>query len=170
MEDMADKALKDVYDLFSIDHILHARTQRTAAGPSPLDPLYRTIFGSAATPALIASFTPSLGSGGVMPLLTRKGFVDIMSLEILYDPSKQWGNMSRLLRKYDLPAYRGWGDLPRSVLPEYPDQRSIQRVKMASAASQAKLEQLQASLQIRARGRQNALDLIDGPRYRYTYY
>lgn len=121
-------------------------------------------------PSMSHSMAPKKG---LMPLLTRKGFIDITTIEVLADPSKEWGHLRRALQMYDLPAIRGWGDLPRNVLPDYPDERMLQRVKNVTAFAQAKgqeeLAAAQVEAQIRAQGRQNAIDLISDTRYVYTY-
>jgi hypothetical protein len=75
-----------------------------------------------------------------MPLLTRRGFIDITSLEVLADPSKEWGNLSRAIRKYNLPRYKGWGDLPRGVFPDYPNPSIVQKITIIQASSNAKVE------------------------------
>ncbi len=106
-----------------------------------------------------------------MPLLTLKGFIDITAVEVLSDPSKEWGNLQRALKKYRLSQFEGWLDLPRHVLPEYPDARMLQRVRKVSEFAKARDEQLlaatMAEMQLRKQGRQNALDLLDDRRYYY---
>ncbi|KAG5350098.1 hypothetical protein C0989_000191 [Termitomyces sp. Mn162] len=67
-----------------------------------------------------------------MPAITREGFIDITSIDLLIEPSEQWDRMNRVLRKYNLPVYKRWGDLPRSVLPPLPKQAMLDRV-MATA-------------------------------------
>lgn len=108
-----------------------------------------------------------------MPLISRQGFIDITSVEVLCDPSRHWGMFSCIVRKYDLPMYRGWGDMPRGVLPEYPDQRMLQRVKQVSAVAQEQgkiqLDAAHAKAMMEAKGREAAIDLISPP-HRYTYY
>lgn len=64
--------------------------------------------------------------------------------------------------------------MPRSVLPEYPDARMLQRVKDISAIAQEQgrmqLDAAHAKAKMEALGRQNALDLLDPPRTTYRYY
>jgi hypothetical protein len=167
---MADKALKNVYDLFSIDHMLQPRAQAPHVDPTGLTQQFQQVLGSAFHPSLLQS---SRSAAGPMPLLTRKGFIDITTVELLADPSKHWGNMSRMLRKYNLPRYRTWGDLPRSVVPELPHPMMLERVaavtKVATQKGERELEAVRAEGMMKAKGRQNALDLIDGPRYYYQY-
>ena len=109
-----------------------------------------------------------------MPAITRSGFIEFMRIEALSDPSREWGNFSRLLKKYNLPRYRGWGDLPRSVLPEVPDASMLARVASVAAFAQQKgqqeLDAARAGAQIRAQGRQAALDLVSDRRVEYRYY
>ncbi|KAF7359658.1 Oleate hydratase [Mycena venus] len=140
-EDTADKALKRAYDLFSIEYNLRPR--------------------------------PASSCGGMMPLLTLKGFMDITAVEMLCDPSKEWGSISRVIKAYNLPSVQGWGDLLRSVLPEEPHPQMMARVARVTAVSreqgQRELEAVRVRTMLEAKGRQNALDLLDDRRYYYTY-
>lgn len=167
-ETIADKALRNVYDLFSIDHILQPRTQTPHVDPTGLTQQFQRVLGSAFAPSLLQS---ARSAPGPMPLLTRKGFIDIATVELLADPSKHWGNMCRVLRKYDLPRYRAWGELPRSVLPELPHPKVLERVaavtRVATEKGKRELQAARVESMLRARGRQNALDLIDDRRYYY---
>ncbi|KAJ7899901.1 hypothetical protein B0H13DRAFT_2518157 [Mycena leptocephala] len=143
-EDVADAALKHVYDLHSIEYVLRPRSTRTAS------------------------------NSNTMPPLTLKGLMDLTTLEMLSDPSTEWGSISRVINMYDLPAVRGWGTLPRSVLPDVPDPRVTERVARVLAAEAAehdrRLEASRAKLMLQAQGEQNALDLLDDRRYTYRYY
>ncbi|KAJ7164247.1 hypothetical protein C8R46DRAFT_1220753 [Mycena filopes] len=143
--DAADAALKRVYDLFSIEYVLRPR-----AG------------------------NPNVAGGGTMPLLTLNGFIDITSVELLSDPSAEWGCLSRVVRAYALPAVEGWGALPRSVLPEGPDPRTearVARVKTVSIAQgQEMLEAARMEAMIQAQVSQTVVDLFDDRRRYYTYY
>ncbi|KAJ7330942.1 hypothetical protein DFH08DRAFT_310734 [Mycena albidolilacea] len=165
-EDVADAALKRAYDLFSIEYILHPRPRDPNA---PVDALTRQI---RSMPAYAQSILPASVSGGQMPLLTRKGFVDITAVEALCDPARHWGCFARVLRMYDVgQAVTGWGAIPRGVLPEAADPRMLARVAsvQAFAGEQAKREVAanHAKLKLQAQGRANALDLIDDNRYYY---
>lgn len=130
------------------------------------------MLGSAFKPSMLGSSSATVA--GPMPAITRSGFIEIMRVEALSDPSREWGNFSRLLRKYDLPRYRGWGALPRSVFPDVPDAAMLQRVAGVNAFAQRKAqEELNAArveAQLRAQGREAALDLIsDTKRVEYRY-
>ncbi|KAJ7488414.1 hypothetical protein FB451DRAFT_736672 [Mycena latifolia] len=166
-EEVADAALRRVFDLFSIEYSL---TKRARAPNAPVDALTRTLqaFGA----SIGTNAVPPPASGGLMPLLTFAGFMEVTSIEILCDPSAHWGNLSRVLRLYDLPALRAWGPLPRSVLPEQADPRMVARVEKVAAFSKAQGERelaaAYAKSKLQAMGRQNALDLLDDRRYRYT--
>ncbi|KAJ7164248.1 hypothetical protein C8R46DRAFT_309969 [Mycena filopes] len=142
--DAADAALKRVFDLFSIEYVLRPR-----AG------------------------NPNVAGGGTMPLLTLKGFMDITTLEMLADPSTEWGSISRVIRAYALPAVADWGELPRSVLPEVPDPRILARLAQVKTVSEEegkrRLEAARVKAMFQAQGEQNALDLLDDRRYHYTY-
>ncbi|KAG6836275.1 hypothetical protein H0H93_009547 [Arthromyces matolae] len=77
---------------------------------------------------------PSAGLTPTMPAVTRKGFIDLTSMEILTEPTPQWGYFVQLLRRYNLPSYQRWGELPRSVLPPIPQQAMVDRIANAVAA------------------------------------
>ncbi|KAF9030117.1 hypothetical protein BDZ89DRAFT_1159500 [Hymenopellis radicata] len=167
-ENVADKALKNAYDLFSIEHILHERFNP----PGSTQPSMTSQLFSLFAPGInVNASSAGTVSASKMPLLTLKGFIDITTVEILSDPSKGWGNLQRALKKYRLSRFEGWEDLPRHVLPEYPDARMLQRVQKVSEFAKARDEQLLAStmaeMQLRKQGRQNALDLLDDRRYYY---
>ncbi|KAG5644009.1 hypothetical protein DXG03_009224 [Asterophora parasitica] len=162
----ADKSLKNTFDLFAIDHNLLQRVQGPHADPSGLTSAFKNVLGS---------FAPSLQSPAPpMPALTRKGFVDITTIELLTDPSREWANFSRLLRKYDLPRYRGWGDLPRSVIPALPDPAMLNRVASVTAFAQQKasneLDAARVQAQFQKRANQAAIELVSDTRYEYKYY
>ncbi|KAF9481333.1 hypothetical protein BDN70DRAFT_893453 [Pholiota conissans] len=132
-ESMADQTLKKAFDLFSINHILLRRAPAPKSSSSGLSSFKR---------ALRNALAPS---GSSMPCITRNGLLEVSRIGLLGDPSKGWGNFSRMLRKYNLPQYRGWGDLPRSVLPDMPDAAMLQRIAGVEAFMQRKAnEQLDA--------------------------
>ncbi|KAF9467470.1 hypothetical protein BDZ94DRAFT_1040999 [Collybia nuda] len=168
-EAAGDKFLKNAFDLFSIEHIIQQRTQLSQGGSNKRASQFQRALGTVFNPmgAQVAQAS--------MPLLTRKGFIDVVMIEVLSDPSKSWGSFSRLLRKYDLPRYRTWGELPRSVLPAEPDPRMLQRVASATGASKQQgetaLADAQAVALLSARANQIAVDAIgaDDRRY-YRYY
>ena len=165
---MADKSLKNAYDLFSIEHVLLQRIQAPHVDPTGLTSTIQRVLGAAYQPSMTMT---SFSQPGPMPCITRDGLVELCRIEMLSDPSKQWGDFSRMLRKYNLPQYIGWGDLPRSVLPDVPDAAMLQRVAGISEFSKHKaneiLDAARAGAMIRAKGRQNGLDLISNTRYRY---
>ncbi|KAF8189170.1 hypothetical protein K438DRAFT_1833076 [Mycena galopus ATCC 62051] len=100
--DTADTALKRVLDFFHIDYVLRPRPRAAALLPA---------------------------SGGMMPLLTRKGFAEITALELLGDPARGWENLSSLVQAYEVgSAVPMWGPMPRSVLPQEADQRVLARM------------------------------------------
>ncbi|KAK0446435.1 uncharacterized protein EV420DRAFT_1570613 [Desarmillaria tabescens] len=171
-ENMADKALRNAYDLFSIEHILKHRHNPSGSTTPSITTQLQGLFGNAFNPAMMHS-VPLQSSNSQMPLLTRKGFIDITTVEVLSDPSRAWGNLSRLLRAYQLEPFRGWGDMPRNVLPEAADERMLQRVRGVSSFAKMRGEQQLAStmaeMELRRQGRENALDLISDTRYKYVY-
>ena len=169
---MADKSLKNAYDLFSIEHVLLQRQQPPHVDPTGFTATMKSVLGAAYKPSMIGQGL--ITTQGPMPAITRSGFIEFMRIETLSDPSREWGNFSRLLKKYNLPRYRGWGDLPRSVLPEVPDASMLARVASVAAFAQQKgqqeLDAARAGAQIRAQGRQAALDLVSDRRVEYRYY
>ncbi|KAF9266082.1 hypothetical protein L218DRAFT_1075092 [Marasmius fiardii PR-910] len=180
-EYLADKALKDAYDLFSIDHITQERPKATVTpcGTSPLTAQFRSLgIDYEPSPSPAAAL---ISSNGLMPLLTRKGFIDITCVEVLCDPSRHWGNLTRVVKQYanspdagTMGEYRIWGDLPRVVLPEVPDPAMTERVKrlgeVARAKAQQELDASHAMASIRAQGSRNALELLSDTRYVYRHY
>ncbi|KAG6916660.1 hypothetical protein DXG01_005946 [Tephrocybe rancida] len=162
----ADKTLKNAFDLFAIDHELLQRAQGPHIDPTGLTQTLQGVLGSAFS---------SIGSQAAppMPAITRKGFVDVTVINVLSDPSREWANFSRMLRKYNLPRYIGWGDLPRSVIPAVADQAMLNRIAgvtaFAKQKGEAELEAARRKAAIQARGRQAALDLIGDTRYEYRY-
>ncbi|KAG6864080.1 hypothetical protein C0991_000289 [Blastosporella zonata] len=123
----ADKALKNVFDLCSIEH----RALQRPKGDS----------------------TP-------MPAITRKGLVDFFVIDVLCEPSVQWGNISRLLRKYHLPRYVGWGDLPKTVVPAIPDQATLDRVAGIVAFMRDRAEKERGEAQLAENRRQTVVGLV----------
>ncbi|PBL01450.1 hypothetical protein ARMGADRAFT_1007463 [Armillaria gallica] len=171
-ENMADKALRNAYDLFSIEHVLKPRHNPPGSTTPSITTHLQGLLGNAFNPAMMHS-VPLQSSNSQMPLLTRKGFIDITTVEVLSDPSRAWGNLSRVLRMYQLESFRGWGDMPRRVLPEGADQRMLQRVRDISNFAKARGEQQlafsMARMELERQGRENALDLISDTRYRRVY-
>ncbi|KAK0208027.1 hypothetical protein DFS33DRAFT_1300795 [Desarmillaria ectypa] len=171
-ENMADKALRNAYDLFSIEHILKHRHNPPGSTTPSITTQLQGLFGNAFNPAMMHS-VPLQSSNSQMPLLTRNGFIDITTVEVLSDPSRAWGNLSRVLRAYQLEPFRAWGDMPRSVLPEAADERMLQRVRGVSNFAKVRggqqLASARAEMELRRQGRENALDLIGDTRYRYVH-
>ncbi|KAJ7101245.1 hypothetical protein B0H15DRAFT_990853 [Mycena belliarum] len=165
-EEAADAALRRVFDLFSIQYELRTRLRPPSA---PVDPLTRTLQAFSAT--LGTSLAPAAPTGAHMPVLTFPGFLELTSIEVLCDPSAHWGNLTRVLRLYNLPTLRAWGAMPRAMLPDEADPRMLGRVAKVSAFAKAQGERELAAAVAKSRmeaiGRQNALDLIDDRRYRY---
>lgn len=169
-EDFADYCLKRAFDLFSVEHDIKPRDQAPGQDSSGISTLYKQVLGSAYEPSMLTSHSSIQSSG--MPMLTFKGFLDITACEVLPDPSREWGNFSRVVRKYNLPQ-AAWGEMPRSVLPELPDQRMVQKITQITAQSYEQGKRALAAtnmrLQLEAQGQQNVIDLFDDRRYYYTY-
>ncbi|KAF5326756.1 hypothetical protein D9619_005104 [Psilocybe cf. subviscida] len=174
-QSMADKSLKNAFDLFAIDHVLLKRIQPPHEDPTGLTAQYKRVLGAAFNPAMLQQNPGAAHSTveGPMPAITRKGFLQIMALEALGEPARSWGNWSRLLRKYNMPRYAGWGDLPRACFLECADPATMRRVeeirKVSERRGQEQLDAARAYSQIAAQGRQNALDLVGNVRHEYVY-
>jgi hypothetical protein len=68
---------------------------------------------------------------GPTPLLTRQGFFELTHYAIQFDPSKEWAYWRCVLKKYNLPRYRGWGDLPRAAFPDLPNKEIVDKLTAA---------------------------------------
>jgi hypothetical protein len=137
---MADKILKEMYDIFPIDYVPGERAPVPQVNANPNK--FENIFNLNLNLDSVASpFAAASSSSTPVPLLTRKGFLHVATIEVLRDPSSRWWSLSLLLKKYDLSQYKGWGDLPRNVLPDRPDQRMVQRLADSATMVQAKLRQ-----------------------------
>ena len=156
---MADKMLKEMYDVFPIDYVPGKRAQAQQANVNPNG--FENIFN-----LNLSSVTTSFEESTPVPLLTRKGFLHLVAIEVLRDPSSRWRGLNLLLKKYDLPQYNGWGDLPRDVLPDRPDQRTVQRWADSATMVQTKLRQDQLAEQM---GRyNNIMQTLGSQTARYT--
>ncbi|KAJ6621005.1 hypothetical protein B0H10DRAFT_1032405 [Mycena sp. CBHHK59/15] len=116
------------------------------------------------------ALAPPSVSGGMMPLLTRRGLVDITAVEVLCDPGRHYGCQRRVVAQYGLLGE--WGEMPRGVLPEVADPRMMARVARVQAFAKERGEQELAAAYAKAalqkQGRENALDLVSD-RMRYYY-
>jgi hypothetical protein len=110
-------------------------------------------------------------SGGLMPMITLRGFIDITTVETLCDPSRHWILTNRIAQHYGV--WREWGDVPRACLPEEPSKEMLDRVARISVVSQRKAQELidasAVEAAFKAQGRENALRLFDPPGTRYYY-
>lgn len=166
-ESNADKSLKSIFDMFSIEHVLLLRTRPVIqlAGVGNSAAGFARSFRNAVV--------PQVSHQGPMPAITRRGFIELFTINQLSEPSTEWAALSRALRKYQLPKYAAWGDIPRHVLPEMPHPGMVQRVEnIKSYALQKSLEAVEAAranAMTRARGRQAALDILGNTRTEYVY-
>jgi hypothetical protein len=168
-ESNGDKALKNVFDLFSIEHVLLQRT-RPALSPAGGG---GSGGGFGFGRALRNAVSPQVSHQGPMPAITRKGFVELWTINLLVEPPEQWACLSRALRKYQFPKYAGWGDLPRTVLPAMPDPGMLRRVEDVKQYAQMKGQQVlqaaQMSAMISAQANRAAVDAVGGTRTEYVY-
>jgi hypothetical protein len=138
-EDMADFELKACYEAWNFSHKVVVRTPGTKQLPY-----------------------------GGMPLIDLQGLTAYLAVEHASDGDCAWPGLNRCLRYYNVwPAL---GPIPREMLPTgmpVEIQRRIDQVKIKSTRkAEEKLQANAARLRLEDMGRQNALDLIDGPYYR----
>jgi hypothetical protein len=130
---LADKVLTEMYNGFSVEYISGERAQAPQVGAIPS-------FGLNLNQSnVMSSFTAFQSTPA--PLLTQKGFLNVFIIKALYDPSSQWQLLSFILKNYDLPQYKGWGDLPRNVLPDHPNQGMVKRVEEVRVMVEMKVKQ-----------------------------
>lgn len=171
-QDFADYSLREVYTNLSTDHVMAPRP------PSAPNTDVRSSFASLRNivpPALskILESVPTGNSisGNQMPLLTRRGFIDIIASDFLYYPNAGFGCYTKAARHYGI--WRELGDMPRNVMPAVAPQELIDRVKLVNIEATRRAEELLASKTAQARmeerGRRQALNLIGGSQW-VEYY
>ncbi|KAI8958204.1 hypothetical protein F5Y11DRAFT_360223 [Daldinia sp. FL1419] len=145
-EDLADFELKAAYEAWYFEHRVTVR-----------DP-----------------GRPQLPYGG-MPLLTLRGFIDMMAVEHAADPERAWRGINAALQYYDV--WTDLGPLPRDCLLSGPDppvevQRRIEQAGARSRRTAAeRLEANRAKLALQDQGRRNAEELAGDYYYvRRDYY
>ncbi len=160
-EEIADAELRLSYENFSIDHLLQPRVI------APNRDFQN--FWSSYTPTSVPVLPPL--TDGKMPMLTRKGFIDITTIEVVADPSGGWAMMNRMARHYGV--WREWGDVPRDALPESAPAELLNRIKRITEVSRRKaMEKLEAKrieTEIQAQTSENISRLFDPPGTRYYY-
>ncbi|KAH8900190.1 hypothetical protein GQ53DRAFT_869566 [Thozetella sp. PMI_491] len=119
-EGQADHALKQVYDMFHIEYVLHPRQSSQGQSQSSLSNLVGLVGGALPT--------------SQMPLLTLRGFIDLATLDALSNPSKAVGDLNRVMQTYQLPIWREKGDLPRWALPDAPVPHVVNKLNAAAPA------------------------------------
>jgi len=140
---MADKMLMQTYDILSIDYVPGERAQPPPQVSNTNPNGFGNIFDFQQTMSSLAPSSPTS-----VPLLTPKGFLHLATIEMLRDPSTRWQTLGLMLKKYDLSQYKGWGDLPRNVLPDRPDKRTMERLADSATLLQAKIRQDQVANQM----------------------
>lgn len=173
-EDLADYELRTVYENFSIEHVLQDRIAPPNNDMAGLVSSMSGLMGSGLANSLSSSLAIPRISGGKMPMLTRKGFIDITTIEIVGVPSIGWQRINRMTRHYRLQGpWSQWGDCPREMLPEEAPQDVTDRIHRIAAFSkkqaEERIEAKRVEMALRAQGRQNALELLDPPGTRYYY-
>jgi hypothetical protein len=173
-EDLADYELRTVFENFTIEHVLRPR----AAPPNnDLGNMVSSLSGSIGrrlSSQLASSLAIPRISGGMMPMVTRKGFIDITTIELLGEPARGPLLIDRIVRYYPLKdPWSQWGDCPRQILPDEIPKELAERVARISAFSKRqaaeRIEAKRVELAFRQQGRQNALDLLDPPGTKYVY-
>jgi hypothetical protein len=105
---------------------------------------------------------------GPMPLLTLRGFIDLTTVETLFDPSKGWDYLNRALRYYQLPLLRSWGEIPRWALPGMAPREILDRV---ANIQQTATQQAMQSAQITAHANAAAVNAVSPyTRIEYRYH
>ncbi|KAK7948562.1 uncharacterized protein PG986_009448 [Apiospora aurea] len=93
---------------------------------------------------------------GGMPLLSLRGFTDMMAVESAGEPERGWRGLNAALRHYGI--WPAMGPLPREVfLQDMPRQlqQRLEQVKIRShRAAQERLDAARVQAQIQAQGRQ----------------
>lgn len=151
-DDCADQALKVFFEDFAVDHKMQPRPNSTVR------PNQKSL------------------TGGMMPMLTHAGFIDVVSAEILHDLPTACGYVNRIAQHYQFGS--AWGEFPQSMLPTSVPQDLLARAEAVSQASNARAEAHArtriranaAKLALESMGEENALRLLDPPGTRYTYY
>lgn len=130
---------------------------------SSLDPSYKQL--------MVDNAEPKAFSGGMMPMLTRRGFIDLTTVEILYEPSPGWIKLNLIARHYNI--WREWGDVPRSMLPLAPPPELVTRVaviqRQAGAQARDMINAAAVKASFQAQANDNISRLFDPPGTRYVY-
>jgi len=144
-EDMADFELKNVMEGFFFDHKVVTRNPGA----------------------------PQLPYGG-MPLLSLAGFTDWIGFSCAAHPDGIFvvPGLNNALRVYNVWPERG--SLPRYVFPPgrpvEVQQRMDQATQRCNTNAQQKLRATQVEAEIKAQGRQHAIDLVSDMYRVYRYY
>lgn len=111
-EDRADAALRQYFELLNLGYILRPRPRTAGDGFIEVADAFSNLFSSKSK----ATKSKPIVTGATMPCMTRKGFLDLMALEILLDPGKGWIYLKSGMRRFNIwPEY---DEMPRQVLPE----------------------------------------------------
>ncbi|OBT68243.1 hypothetical protein VE03_02310 [Pseudogymnoascus sp. 23342-1-I1] len=167
-QDFADYQLRQEYINLSIDHVMAPRP------PSAPNTDIRSSFSSlrnivspAMSQILNSIPTGTSISGNQMPLLTRRGFIDICASDFLYYPNAGFSCVTKAVRHYGI--WPELGDVPRNVMPGVAPQELLDRVKIINIEAARKAEDLLAAktieTNIAARGRRQALNLTGDTRW-----
>jgi hypothetical protein len=136
-EAQADLCTRTAFENFSIDFQLAPRPSSITAPNNDVDKLTSS-FANFMPSSVKAAFNVSSPSGGMMPLLTLKGFIDITAIEVLEDPSKGYLDLNSAMRAYDLQFWSERGDIPRSCLPDFSPPNVQARIKRVHAEAARK--------------------------------
>ncbi|KAK9426269.1 hypothetical protein SUNI508_02710 [Seiridium unicorne] len=108
---------------------------------------------------------------GGMPLLSLRGFTDMMAVEHAGEPERAHRGLNAVLARYQIWPHLG--PLPRECLLEERPAQVQRRVEVVTErgrrAAKEMLEANQARMRIQDEGRQRALELLDPP-YVKRYY
>lgn len=109
-----------------------------------------------------------------MPLLTLRGFINGVAMDILANPSQGWTYLNRALRFFQAPIWREKGDVPRDVIPMVTPPhiqvltQQIQQNALRHANNQLQTARMTAEIQ--RQGNLAAINAIGGTQYEYRQY
>jgi hypothetical protein len=86
-------------------------------------------------------FNPALSpvSGGMMPMLSMRGFIDITVIEVLGEPTLGWQKLNNVKNEYGV--WLDLGDIPRSMIPAVAPPELVERVTQIGIMAQQRVEQ-----------------------------
>lgn len=164
-----------MYENWTIEHILRPRAAPPNNDMGNVLSSLSGVMGKEFTTDLAPNFAIPRMSGGMMPMITRKGFIDLTTIEFLGEPARSPLLIDRIVRYYQLEGpWSQWGDCPRHMLPDDVPRELSERIERVSAFAKRqaaeRIEAARVASAIKAQGQQNVIDLLDPPGTRYIYH